>query len=145
MKSDGSVIQKSRIAYTSDEDGSYKQKDLPEEETKIGLLGNLFLSEGKPGNVLEIRCKKRIGEENFVTCMRKVVAESYPDKFVGLGGTFLIKSGKVKMHVMPDFSACPLESDQEVEKWLKFYEMSSPMVCTSVFVSKDPVRKTKQN
>ena len=63
----------------------------------MGLLGNLYLSEGKPGEVIEVKVKKRIGEENFVTCMRKALLAKYPDKAVGVGGTFLIKSGKAKV------------------------------------------------
>ncbi len=39
---------------------------------------------------------------------------------------------------MPDFSPCPLKCGGDVDKWLKFYEMSAPMVFPSVFISKDP-------
>ncbi|KAG1659992.1 Ester hydrolase C11orf54 [Nymphon striatum] len=38
----------------------------------------------------------------------------------------------------PDFSPCPLNSEDEVNKWLKFYEMQAPLVCLSEFVSSDP-------
>ena len=47
--------------------------------TTLSILGNLFLSEGKPGPVLEVRCKKRIGEDNFVGCMRKALEDAYPE------------------------------------------------------------------
>ena len=39
---------------------------------------------------------------------------------------------------MPDFSACPINNDNEVNKWLKFYEMTAPLTVLSVFVSRDP-------
>ena len=32
-------------------------------------------------------------------------------------------------------------SDDDVNKWLKFYDMSSPLTCLSEFVSHDPVRE----
>lgn len=136
---DGSINQQSRIAFTVDADGSYRQQILPVGETKIGMLGNLFLSEGHQGPVLEVRCQVRTGQDNFISCMRKILLQAYPEKSIGVGGTFLVKTGKLRVHVMPDFSTCPLNSDDDVAKWLNFYEMSAPFVCTSFFVSQDPV------
>ena len=53
--------------------------------------------------------------------------EKHGDKPVGMGGTFTIQKGKVKTHVMPpEFSSCPLNSEDEVNKWLHFYEMKAP-------------------
>ena len=46
MKKDGSLVQKTHIARTHDEDGRYELIALPESETKMSLLGNLFLSNG---------------------------------------------------------------------------------------------------
>lgn len=102
------------------------------------LLGNLFASEGKPGRVVKVRVKKRLGKENFVTILREILKAKYGEKHVALGGVFLIKSGKAKIHIMPDFSKSPLKSDDEVNNWLKYFEMSAPLVCLSVFHSTDP-------
>ncbi|XP_034865278.1 ester hydrolase C11orf54 homolog isoform X2 [Mirounga leonina] len=103
------------------------------------LLANLFASEGQPGKVIEVKAKRRTGKLNFVTCMRQTLEKHYGDKPVGMGGTFIIQKGKVKTHVMPtEFSSCPLNSDEEVNKWLRFYEMKAPLVCLPVFVSRDP-------
>ena len=45
--SEGQVLaQKSHLSRTIDEDGSAQLIALPELETKISLLGNLFMSEG---------------------------------------------------------------------------------------------------
>ncbi len=48
---DGRVVQKTVVAYTKDSDGSYFTENLPETETRNSILGNFFLSEGKPGKV----------------------------------------------------------------------------------------------
>lgn len=40
------TCQKTHIARTHDKDGSYELLALPESETKMSLLGNLFLSNG---------------------------------------------------------------------------------------------------
>merc|ERR1711970_311053 len=138
VKEDKSVIQETHIARTFDEDGSYTTMKLPATETRNSVLGNLFISEGTSGKVLKIHCKKRTGDKNFVTCMRQTLVDEFPDKSIGLGGVFNIVSGKVKIHVMPDFSPCPIDTDEEVNKWLKFYKMSAPFTVLSVFVANDP-------
>lgn len=118
------------------EDGNCHLKEYPHKE--FCLLGNLFASEGKRNKVLQIKAKKRKGDDNFITSIRNSIASMYGTNAIGLGGVFMIKQGKAKLHVMPDFSKDPLESDKDVENWLKFYEMKSPLVCLSVMVSHDP-------
>jgi len=138
VREDKSVVQKTRITRTNDDDGSYETLELPEEESRNALLGNIFLSEGNPGQVLKIHCKARTGDKNYVTCMREIINKHYGTKTVGLGGVFKVVQGKVKIHVMPDFSPCPIESDEAVNKWLKFYEVNSPFTVLSTFISRDP-------
>ncbi|XP_071944149.1 ester hydrolase C11orf54-like [Antedon mediterranea] len=125
-----------RIAKVNKQDGSCILEAC--DSTQFSLMANLFLSEGKPGKVVEIKASKRTGEENFVTCMRNALNMKYGDKCVGLGGTFLIEKGKAKFHVMPDFSTTPLDTLDQINNWLKFYEMSSPLVVFSCFLSSDP-------
>ena len=51
----------------------------------------------------------------------------------------MIAEGRAKLHIMPDFSPCPLLSDDDVNNWLHFYDASAPLIGLSVFVSHDPV------
>ena len=46
LKGDGNIVQKTHIARTHDEDDRCELLALPETETKLSLLGNLFLSNG---------------------------------------------------------------------------------------------------
>nr|BAN20564.1 conserved hypothetical protein [Riptortus pedestris] len=110
---------------------------LPNTETRFALLANLFFSEGVQSKVLKVHCKKRTGSDNFVTAMRNALHDDFPDKVVGVGGAFLLKSGKALQHVMPDFSKSPLNSDEELNKWLEFYSMSAPLVAVGTLVSSD--------
>ncbi|XP_065579367.1 ester hydrolase C11orf54 homolog isoform X2 [Artemia franciscana] len=110
---------------------------LPPGENNCAVLLNLLCSEGKPGKVIKVECKNRKGGLNFVSCMRNAMWKRFPCKFLGLGGVFVIKKGKAKLHIMPDFSEKPLNSDEEVASWLKFVEASSPLTCLSVFVTSD--------
>lgn len=116
-------------------EGECDLKKFPEKE--FGLLGNFLASEGLQGKVIKINAKTRIGEENFIQSIRNVLKEAFPNNMIGLGGVFMIKSGKARLHVMPCFSESPLITDEDVENWLKFYEMSSPLVCLSVFYNYD--------
>ncbi len=56
---------------------------------------------------------------------------------------FSVVRGRLKVHVMPKFSETPLNTDEDVENWLKFYEMDAPFMNLSVFVSRDPVSVLK--
>ena len=108
------------------------------DSTNFALLGNFFCCEGKAGKVLEIVASNRTGKDNYMTSIRKCLAEHYGEKPVGLGGVFLVETGTVKTHVMPKFSTTPLYSDDDLNKWLKFYEMPSPLICVGELISHDP-------
>ncbi|XP_059042493.1 ester hydrolase C11orf54 homolog isoform X2 [Mustela lutreola] len=105
----------------------------------LGAGAGPFQTLGFNCEVIEVKAKRRTGKLNFVTCMRQTLEKHYGNKPVGMGGTFIIQKGKAKTHIMPaEFSSCPLNSDEEVNKWLRFYEMKAPLVCLPVFVSRDP-------
>jgi len=40
---------------------------------------------------------------------------------------------------MPEFSVSPISTDEEVEKWLHFYNMSAPLIAVGTLASADPV------
>ena len=106
--------------------------------TQFSLMANFLATEGLPGPVLKVVAKKRISNKNFTNSMRQILHEKYGTKPVSLGGVFLIKSGKARLHVMPDFSKTPLLNDEQVTRWLNYFEMNSPLICLSVFHSYDP-------
>ncbi|XP_014666301.1 PREDICTED: ester hydrolase C11orf54 homolog [Priapulus caudatus] len=133
----GCSAMQSYISKVDLGDGSCIQETI--NSTDFSILGNFFFSEGAQGKVLEVKAKERIGEENLISCIRKALSEEYGDQPVGIGGAFLIERGKAKIHIMSDFSKEPLENDEAVDEWLKFYEMSAPLVClTGECVSADP-------
>ncbi|XP_003468610.2 ester hydrolase C11orf54 homolog [Cavia porcellus] len=134
-------VNGSYFSYINPADGGYLLEKYNKKYHDFGcaLMANLFASEGQPGKVIEVKAKRRTGQLNFVTSMRQTLGNHYGNKPVGMGGTFIVQKGKVKAHIMPtEFSSCPLNSDEEINKWLNFYEMKAPLVCLPVFVSKDP-------
>ncbi|XP_017761361.1 PREDICTED: ester hydrolase C11orf54 homolog [Eufriesea mexicana] len=126
-----------RISSVSKANGKCVLQNLPNSETRFALLANLFVTEGKPGKVLKVHVKKRTGNNDFIASMQKAIAQHYQNNLVGLGGTFLIKDGKVKQHVMPDFSVTPLNTEAQLNKWLHFYNMSTPLIAVGTFVSSE--------
>ncbi|CAG9862318.1 unnamed protein product [Phyllotreta striolata] len=137
MIADGEVVnQSTRISKVDSNDDKSIQEILPKNETRLALLGNLFFSEGKPGKVLKVHAKKRTGDDNFITSIRKAIVAKYND-LVGIGGVFLMKEGKGKFHVMRDFSKTPIQNEEQLNKWLKFYNFSAPLVSVGTLVNSD--------
>ena len=89
--------------------------------------------------MLEIIASKRIGDECFTTAIRKGLLEHYKEAPVGLGGVFLMESGKATFHIMSPLSTCPLNTGDDVNKWLNFIDFSSTMICLSYIITRDPV------
>lgn len=129
------INNETRVYSVDRINGSCIQEGLPTDETRFALLANLFLSEGKLGKVLKVHVKKRIGEDDFIASMQKALAAHFKDKLVGMGGTFLMKEGKAKQHVMPDFSTMPITNNADLNNWLHFYNMSAPLIAVGTFVS----------
>lgn len=105
--------------------------------TNGGLMANLFGSEGRRGQVLRIVAQERQGPEDFITAIRNVLKDQFPGQQIAMGGVFVIRKGKANLHIMPDFSKIPLNSDDDVNIWLRFFDMSSPLTCLSLFHSED--------
>lgn len=119
-------------------DGSNMAEQLPQTETRHALLSNLYCSNGNTGPVVEVNCKIRTGDKDFVTSIRTALQDVYKDKPVGLGGAFLIKEGTARHHVMPNFSKTPINTDDEVNEWLKFYNFSAPLIAVGTLITADP-------
>lgn len=64
-------------------DGSPIQELLPNTESRFALLANLLFSQGKPGKVVKVHARKRIGPDDFIASIRKTLASYYKEKLVG--------------------------------------------------------------
>uniref|UniRef100_A0A1B6KUZ4 DUF1907 domain-containing protein n=1 Tax=Graphocephala atropunctata TaxID=36148 RepID=A0A1B6KUZ4_9HEMI len=137
---DGQVSSMSQIAKLKDESkgNEFVTETLQDSVSTFALLANLFVSEGKPGKVLRVHCAKRKGKADFVTAARESLLKGFPGKSIGVGGTFLVSGSKVKQHIMADFTSTPLDSEEKVDNWLRFYSMSPPLVGLGTFVTNDP-------
>lgn len=78
------TLNQTRIAKVNAEDPSkHILETLPESETRCALLANLFCSNGQPGKVLKVHCKKRTGNDDFIAAIRTTLMEFYKEKIVG--------------------------------------------------------------
>ena len=106
--------------------------DSKEDLTGLGIMGNLYGSEGLPGECLHIKAvgRKRDGGMNFTDAIQDAIRKEFGrkekdggkeadggaaqvndyatddggmDRLISLGGVFVIKRGKANLHVMPDF------------------------------------------
>ncbi|XP_034088895.1 ester hydrolase C11orf54 homolog isoform X2 [Gymnodraco acuticeps] len=135
------AVNSSYFASINPADGQCLQEKYNNKfsDCNFGLLGNLYACEGKSGKVIEVKAKKRTGDHSLVAAMRNTLESHYPEKSLALGGTFIIQKGKAKIHIMPrEFSACPLDTNDDVNNWLKHFEVCAPLICQSVLVSRDP-------
>lgn len=134
MDSNGALTNETHVAQV-DANLQCALHKVPPTETRCALLGNVLISEGKPGKVIHVNCKVRTGSDDFITAIRKTLAEKYQGFTVGLGGVFLLKAGKAKQHVMQDFSKTPLHTEEDLNKWLKFYEMPAELINVGILIT----------
>lgn len=55
--------------------------------------------------------------------------------FIGVGGVFVLKKGSAHQHVMRDFSKTPIHTEEDLNKWLAFYNMPATLIAVGTFVS----------
>ncbi|KAF6206891.1 hypothetical protein GE061_018127 [Apolygus lucorum] len=131
------VTSGSYVGKVTDGDEKLECLPIPSSETRFALMANLYCSQGKPGKVLKVNCKKRTGQKDFITAIRTGLAAGFPNKYVGLGGAFLLKEGRAKQHVMRDFTKTPINTEEELNNWLTFHDMSAPLVAVGTLISNE--------
>ena len=136
---DNVIDNQSRIAKISEKTGTCVVEQLPNSETRFAVLGNFFVSEGKPSKVLKLYCKNKLNGTDFITSVRQILTEEFCEGPIGLGGALLINAGKAKHHVMPDFSTKPINNVTELNEWLNFYDFSAPLVSLGTIITDDLV------
>jgi len=130
-----SIINKKGICYC----GKYPHMNY-------GSLSNIFISEGNRDYVLHFQVEARKGEKDLINCIRGGLINHFAcnkGKQIALGGSFFVKEGKVKMHVMPDFrSCCMFDGTKEVvDDWLNYFEVGPNLICLTTVLTGDPCKE----
>ena len=114
-----------------------------------GGLGNLYVCDGLPGNVLSIEVRRRTGSEPSLSqCIRSALApmvNGLPGLEIAMGGVFSVLDGRVRAHVSPNFECVPFsyyDEDRNVvtrPDFLQYYDGMGPdLFCMSVLWTGDP-------
>ena len=103
------------------------------------MISSLDQSESK--FLIEIDVQQRLTNElkeenNFISVIRRGL-KTYAKHPMALAGLFRVEKGIIKAHVMPDFIDEDLKTKQQVDDWLKFYDMQAPLNCLSVLLTED--------
>jgi hypothetical protein len=132
------INNQTHFAKIDKADGSVRVAKCP--STDCALMVNLFGSAGLPGPVIKISARGRKGTFNsFTECICQALSAAYGDERpISLGGAFVIKSGRSRHHVMPDFPEKPFENSKQLNDWLTYHDFDAPIVCLSVLHSADP-------
>ncbi|XP_052871915.1 ester hydrolase C11orf54 homolog [Anopheles cruzii] len=131
----GTVVSESHLAKVSLDRKTVTVQKIPNTETRCALLGNLLVAEGKRGKVLKVSCKKRSGPKDFIASIRTCLEAHYGEQTVGLGGVFLLQAGKAKQHVMSPFSTTSINTEEELNEWLNFFDMPAPLINLGILVT----------
>lgn len=106
------------------------------------MFATVYISEGLPGEVLKIEVEGRHGDEaNFINAIRaglKQVPGVGENKQIGLGGIFMVESGKIQAHIPGEFNEKIFEDYEDIDDWLTKFEMGPGLVGLTVLLSDDP-------
>jgi hypothetical protein len=134
------ITQRSYSAIVSKDE---TQQSLYQPKT-CGPFQHIMISsidQTKSTILFEIDVQERLSDEdeeenNFISVIRRSLKQ-YSNEPIALGGIFRVEKGTVKAHVMPDFLHEDLTTKQQVDQWLNFYDMHSPLNCLSVLLTED--------
>ncbi|XP_067216047.1 ester hydrolase C11orf54 homolog [Linepithema humile] len=101
---------------------------------ECSMYGNFFISGGKPGQVIKVYAKKRIGSLDFISAMQSSSCYGRTSKYmIDLGGTFVVNNGKVWHHLMPHRAATILRDFRSIHQWLRYRCMPTPFTAVGTF------------
>nr|VZI04180.1 unnamed protein product [Spirometra erinaceieuropaei] len=117
-----------------------KPEVLKATDNNFALLGHFLATEGKPGKVIVVDASVRTKDGSIYTFLREALTAKFGSESapVALGGVFVLENSRGRFHVMPDFPKEPVDSPAKISSWLKFYEMSPPVMGVGTIVSHDP-------
>ncbi|CAL1676169.1 unnamed protein product [Lasius platythorax] len=129
-RTNGEVTNNSYFNFMNDNGQCESDLVTNSDRVTCDLYGNFFLCEGSPGDVLKVHAKGRQTDTNFPTIIKEALQESYESSCIGLGGTFVIKNGKVKNMIRrPRFDGvAPNEY---------IYDTYAPVVAVGTILSKE--------
>lgn len=141
IKDDIKIINQSRLAFPDKTTGRCGLEFVTDDNPYCYPNGNFFISEGMPGQVLKVWAKKCTGLQ-FLTALQSTLADEYcsgtSPKAIGLGGTFVMKSGRAKHYVISHRYNTRITASTNLDDWLHYYDLDAPLVAVGTLFSSKP-------
>ncbi|XP_050447502.1 ester hydrolase C11orf54 homolog, partial [Cataglyphis hispanica] len=131
------INNQSRLAFLDQATGKCALESITDNTLICYPYGNFFISEGKPGKVLKVQAKNCFGL-HFLTAMECSLSQysvDIPSNFVGLGGTFVMKNGVARTHVMPYSWNNHVETAEDINNWLRYSDLNAPLLAVGTLTS----------
>lgn len=106
-----------------------------------GCLSNVFLSDGKIGEVIHIKVSVRTGELSIIHAIQKalqMVSGCSDGKQIGMGGVIKVLNGKICGHVQRGFIECEVNEVEKIDGFEKYLEADDNLVMFACVMSGDP-------
>ncbi|XP_025270529.1 ester hydrolase C11orf54 homolog [Camponotus floridanus] len=134
------VINNSRIGYEEANTGERILKTINDpNKMKCSMLGTFFLSEGKPGNVIEVRAKGRRTNYDIITLIQSCLERYQPDKDIGLGGVLMTNGGRVMQLITPENYPERCRTIIDFYRWLRCHELKRNLITVGALVNSVPI------
>ena len=89
--------------------------------TAFGGLAAFTHCQDKNETAIRIKVSGRITKLDFMSSLRQILLDAFPDKSMGIAGIFTMPSGTFNAHIMPEFSSANLTLAQFTDR-LQFFE-----------------------
>ncbi|XP_050447612.1 ester hydrolase C11orf54 homolog [Cataglyphis hispanica] len=133
------INNQSRLAFLDQATGKCALESITDNTLICYSYGNFFISEGKPGKLLKVHAKNCFGL-HFLTAMECTLSQyagDIPSNFVGLGGTFVMKNGIARTHVMPNSWDNQLKTAEDINNWLHYSDLNAPLLAVGTLISEN--------
>ena len=138
------VRNKSRKIFF-DEARNYQTQTITDSNPEFNILGNFFISEGKPGKVLKVHVKKRMGCD-FYRAIELAISQDFPyqvsqPQYIGLGGLFVAYNGNCNN--LPYFYNTSIRYTSMKRDWKKYHDVNKPLIAMGTIINEMCFRLSK--
>ncbi|XP_011861895.1 PREDICTED: ester hydrolase C11orf54 homolog isoform X2 [Vollenhovia emeryi] len=134
----------SRIVFAdaNNEQRRIKTIDNPD-HMMCSFMGNFFVSEGKEGNVLRVRAKRRESNLDIITIMHDIIYRHFQipqNRFVALGGVLRMRNGRVAHHLLAEEYPSQISTFDDLIKRFQCHDipLESDLIAVGSFANLPP-------
>ncbi|VUZ39786.1 unnamed protein product [Hymenolepis diminuta] len=106
----------------------------------IASMGQFFVTEAKPGKVIQIEAKDRRGGQNIFDMIQRALYEEYNGEELpmGVGGVFCLQNSSAKVSLLNEVPSETYHTFPCVRKYKTSFSIEGPIIGAGTIVSHDP-------